>query len=297
MQVSNHSNWPVFWGCEIYLASRNNGCTQSMFVLRLSFECLFISFLGIICVLWEKMSHNSKYYTTKSLSHSITGRPSHIKVLHDSTLWIISGKQHQIIVTAESKLYVLINLCTVSGSLSTMSLGLFMYTLRSTVHKISLDKNKKGGTMQQTCKNGTYSTASVHIKVHPLYKENISSVTIYRLSFCCLFLLNSQGMWSCPNQWLCGPNRTCANGWRNTVPISTRSTATPSNNMTSQVLFGICLSLTVSHLLFFFHTINRHRSCTVSQVQSTVNYDHSKRRSHSLLSGAMIRFSKCLESV
>ena len=53
--------------------------------------------------------------------------------------------------------------------------------------------------------------------------------------FVCLW--NSQDMWSCPSRWPCGPNRMCANGWRNTVPISTRSTATPSNNTTSQVRF------------------------------------------------------------
>lgn len=51
------------------------------------------------------------------------------------------------------------------------------------------------------------------------------------LSDCC----RSRGSWSCPSRWPCGRSRTCASGWRSTVPTSTRSTATPSNSTTSQV--------------------------------------------------------------
>lgn len=67
-----------------------------------------------------------------------------------------------------------------------MSLGFLMYLVNRTVHKIQytvyLDKNKKGATEQQTCKNGT----SVNINVHLFYKENKSSVTneVFFLFFC-----------------------------------------------------------------------------------------------------------------
>lgn len=59
------------------------------------------------------------------------------------------------------------------------------------------------------------------------------------LTLGCLFCL-SRVTWSCPSRWPCGRSRMCASGWRNTVPTSTRSTATPSNSMTSQVLSSQC---------------------------------------------------------
>lgn len=78
----------------------------------------------------------------------------------------------------------------------------------------------------------------------PMVLQCTKFVEEWLLNFYFVFLLNSRGMWSCPSRWPCGPNRTFANGWRNTVLISTRSTATPSNSTTSQVFsFGTCTYL------------------------------------------------------
>lgn len=73
---------------------------------------------------------------------------------------------------------------------------------------------------------------------HEPWKDLYYCVSVFWLILqflCFVCVRHSLDMWSSPSRWPCGLNRTCANGWRNTVPISTRSTATPSNSTTSQV--------------------------------------------------------------